>query len=76
MNNDVVNRPPHYTAGAMEVIDAIEGLGLDFCAGNVVKYVARYKLKNGLEDLQKAEWYLRRLIEREMPNDGKIASTN
>jgi len=42
---DNVNHPPHYNNGSMEVIEAIEGLALGFHAGNVVKYVARYKLK-------------------------------
>jgi hypothetical protein len=62
---DVVNHPPHYTFGKIEVIDVIEGLALGFHAGNVVKYVARYKHKNGVEDLKKAAWYLNRLIEQE-----------
>lgn len=59
---DPVNHSAHYTAGKLEVIDAIEGLDLGFHAGNVVKYVARYKLKGGVQDLQKAKWYLERLI--------------
>ncbi len=66
---DSVNHPSHYNAGTLEVIDAIEGLNLGFHAGNVVKYVARYKLKGGVEDLKKAEWYLRRLIELETKGD-------
>ena len=33
-----------------------------FCAGNVIKYTYRYKEKNGLEDLKKAQWYLNKLI--------------
>jgi hypothetical protein len=60
-----VNHPSHYTQGSLEVIDAIEGLELGFHAGNVVKYVSRYKHKNGIEDLRKAAWYLNRLIEVE-----------
>ena len=36
---------------------------MSFLEGNVVKYVTRYKMKNGLEDLKKAQWYLNRLIE-------------
>ncbi len=39
------------------------GQEMDFCAGNVVKYVTRHKYKNGLEDLKKAEFYLKKLIE-------------
>jgi hypothetical protein len=62
---DNVNHPSHYNAGSLEVIDAIEGLKLGFHAGNVVKYVARYKHKNGIEDLRKALWYLERLIHNE-----------
>ena len=41
MNDDeLVNRPPHYTFGAVEVIDAVEAWALGFHLGNVVKYVA------------------------------------
>lgn len=61
-----VNNPSHYNQGSMEVIEAIEGLGLCFNGGNCLKYIARYKFKgNPLEDLKKAEWYLRRLIRNE-----------
>ena len=61
---DAVNHPPHYNQGTIEVIDAIEDWGLDFNAGNVVKYVARHQHKTEpLEDLKKARWYLDRLIE-------------
>jgi len=59
-----VNHPSHYTQGSMEVIDAIEGLGLGFHAGNVLKYIARYQFKAGIEDPEKAQWYLNRLIEK------------
>ena len=61
---EAVNHPPHYNQGNIEVIDAIEDWGLDFNAGNVVKYVARHQHKaEPLEDLKKARWYLDRLIE-------------
>jgi hypothetical protein len=66
VNGNAVDHPAHYNAGSMEVIDAIEGLKLGFHAGNVVKYVARYKHKGGVEDLKKARWYLERLIENEV----------
>ena len=59
---DPVNSPKHYTQGNMEVITAIEGMGLDYHQGNVVKYVSRYRYKNGIEDLRKAKWYIDRLI--------------
>jgi len=61
---EAVNHPPHYNQGNIEVIDAIEDWGLDFNAGNVVKYVARHQHKaEPIEDLKKARWYLDRLID-------------
>ena len=63
MKKEMVNHPDHYNVGKIEVIDAIEDWGLNFCEGNVVKYVARHRHKNEpLEDLEKAKWYLDRLI--------------
>jgi len=62
MQHDVVNHPAHYTQGSIEVIDFIEDQQLGYHAGNVIKYVSRYRYKNGLEDLKKARWYLDRLI--------------
>ena len=56
----------HYTKlqiSPWEVIDANE---LDYFQGNVIKYVMRYKDKNGVEDLKKAKHYLEYMIEREM----------
>tara|TARA_R110000868_G_scaffold232374_2_gene485874 strand:+ start:851 stop:1087 length:237 start_codon:yes stop_codon:yes gene_type:complete len=60
--DDPVNSPKHYTQGAMEVITAIEGLGLDYHQGNILKYISRYRYKNGIEDLRKAKWYVDRLL--------------
>jgi hypothetical protein len=60
-----VNHPPHYNSGKIEVISAIDDWGLDFTEGCVVKYVARWRHKNGIEDLKKVQWYLNHLIERE-----------
>ena len=61
--SDTVNKPPHYTHSAVEVIDAIEAWGLGYRLGNVVKYIARADHKgNRLEDLKKARWYLDREI--------------
>ncbi len=63
-HREAVNHPIHYNQGKIEVIDAIEDWGLDFNAGNVVKYVARHQHKQeSLEDLKKARWYLDRIIE-------------
>jgi hypothetical protein len=64
MENDVVNHPSHYTTGTLEVIDAIEGMGLPYHEGNIVKYVARWRHKAGVVDLKKAAWYLKRLIDK------------
>lgn len=68
--NDNVNRPSHYTFGAIEVIDYIRDkmtpeMFQGFCMGNVLKYVSRHKHKNGVEDLKKANVYLGWLIESE-----------
>ena len=60
-----IDHPPHYTFGAIEVIDAIEDWRLGFHLGNVVKYVARSAHKGDqLADLRKARWYLEREIAR------------
>jgi hypothetical protein len=65
---DNVNHPSHYTQGAIECIEAIKeatkGLfGIEaVCTANIIKYVWRWKFKNGVEDLNKAKWYLDRLI--------------
>jgi len=63
--HDPVAHPRHYTFGGIEVIDAIEAWGCDFIEGNIIKYVARWKHKDGVMDLRKAAWYLNRLIDRE-----------
>jgi hypothetical protein len=62
-----VNHPDHYNKG-IETIDYIESWNMNFAQGNVVKYVSRYAMKGGLEDLKKAQWYLERLIELEEKN--------
>jgi len=63
---DMVNHPPHYKSGSMEVIDVIESFGLGFCLGNSIKYILRAGKKgNAKQDLQKAIWYLTRAIEKE-----------
>jgi len=59
---DNINQPPHYTQGNIECIDVIEDWKLSYAEGNVLKYLCRYKHKNGLEDLKKAKWYLDKLI--------------
>lgn len=72
---DKVNHPTHYTSTKIETIEIIrDKLSAEafegFCIGNVLKYVTRYKLKNGLEDLKKARWYLDKIISvQEESND-------
>ena len=66
--DDPVNHPSHYTQGGIECIDAIKAattglVGFEgYCTGNIIKYLWRWKHKNGLEDLRKAGWYLGALI--------------
>lgn len=72
---DNVNHPKHYEGScSIECIDAmrfaLEDQGLAyFCAGNVFKYLWRYKFKNGEEDLQKAKWYMIELSQLSYEND-------
>ena len=64
---DMINSPSHYNESGIECIDALQAmLGKDFDAylqGNIAKYLWRYRYKNGIEDLKKAQWYLNKLIE-------------
>ncbi len=63
---DMVNHPKHYNESGIECIDALEAMLGDgfesYLQGNIVKYLWRYKYKNGSEDLKKAQWYLNKLI--------------
>ncbi len=65
--SDPVNHPDHYTSGKKEFLD----IAKDFLSNeqfkgalifNIFKYLFRYERKNGIEDLLKAEFYLKRLI--------------
>lgn len=65
----MVSHPPHYQSETgLEVIDVIEAFTFDLKGieatdtGNVIKYICRWKGKNGLQDLEKAKWYLQHLI--------------
>ena len=62
---DDVKAQDHYTASSIQPVEYIVANGMDFLAGNVVKYVTRFRAKNGVEDLKKARVYLDWLIERE-----------
>ena len=67
MSKEQVNHPDHYggESNPYEAIKIIEALGLDFCLGNCLKYIARAgKKESELIDLKKAAWYLNRRIEQ------------
>lgn len=66
--NDNVNHPSHYETGSFECIDVmLETQGKkavkNFCLCNAFKYIYRHNSKNGLEDIQKAKWYIDKYIE-------------
>jgi hypothetical protein len=58
-----IKQQQHYTQFAIQPMEFIGRNGMGFLEGNVIKYVCRYKAKNGLEDLKKAAHYLEKLIE-------------
>jgi len=65
---DMVNSPAHYNKAGIETIDIIQSVTKDgfeaYLQGNILKYLCRYRYKqNAVEDLEKARWYLNRLIE-------------
>jgi len=70
---DMVNSPEHYNKAGIEAIDIIQSVTGDgfeaYLQGNILKYMCRYKYKNGLEDLEKAQWYLNRLIETKIGDE-------
>ena len=66
---EMVNHPDHYMSETgLEAIDVIEAFTFDltgveaFDTANIIKYICRWKKKNGLQDLKKAQWYLDHLI--------------
>lgn len=67
---DAVDHPSHYQSETgLETIDVIESFTFDltgieaFDTGNILKYICRWKNKNGVQDLKKAKWYLQHLID-------------
>ena len=73
--HDAVNHPNHYTQGGIECIDALKAATVNLkgieavCTANAIKYLWRWKEKNGTEDLKKSLWYINRLIQ-EVSNNG------
>ena len=64
--SDQINNPEHYggAENIYEAIKVIEAWDLDFCLGNVIKYIARAGKKgDAVQDLKKAKWYLDRKLE-------------
>ena len=73
----MVNHPKHYTNSSIETIDMIESMTAEgfhyYLEGNILKYLTRYRHKNGIQDLKKAQWYLNKLIEvRYDTSDGDV----
>lgn len=71
---DNVNHPSHYTQGGIECIDAMESAygtknTAMYCHINAFKYIWRSEDKNGIEDLNKAIWYLNKEIELRTKGD-------
>lgn len=70
MANDIINTPEHYHKNGIDVIGFAElqfskEQLIGFCRINAIKYITRYDRKNGIEDLQKAKFYIDKLIELE-----------
>lgn len=71
MSTDMINKPPHYNQGGIECIDAIRAaMSVEefkgFLRGNILKYIWRAQRKGDvIENLQKASWYVSKLIEFE-----------
>ena len=61
----------HYSRYDIQPVDFIIANNLDWCEANVVKYITRWKNKNGVEDLRKAEHYIQLLIERELDESNR-----
>ena len=72
-NVNMVDNPPHYNQAGIECLDAIEaatGDGFEhYLQGNILKYLWRYRYKNGIEDLKKARFYLDKLITTKEDNN-------
>lgn len=76
-----INSPPHYTAGAVECIDALRAvLGPQgfraYCLGNVIKYLWRAEHKGGTQDMKKALWYMRMLLGDDPRKDAAVGPVN
>jgi hypothetical protein len=75
LSKNRVNHPYHYAGdGGLEAIDVIAAFTADlngrmaFDIGNALKYICRFNKKNGVEDLEKAIWYLNDAITNKKEN--------
>tara|TARA_B110000046_G_scaffold124593_1_gene131034 strand:+ start:182 stop:511 length:330 start_codon:yes stop_codon:yes gene_type:complete len=57
--------PSHYTQGKIEVIDFILDQKMDYMTATITKYISRWRFKDGVCDLKKAQWFLNKLIKEE-----------
>lgn len=74
LSTDNVNHPKHYELGNVECIDVIvasqgKEAAQAFCICNAMKYLFRHKMKNGVEDIRKAQWYINKYLELEDRKD-------
>lgn len=76
MAHDLVNHPMHYVShlSGVECIQITEHM--NFCVGNAIKYLWRTDHKNGIEDLEKAKWYIEREIARRRAVEQVVAEVN
>lgn len=79
-NNDVKDfalKPKYYQQNGQDLIDHLSeifnaDMFIGFMTGNIFKYLTRWQQKNGVEDLEKAQVYLNRLIEFEKQQNQSI----
>jgi hypothetical protein len=70
-DDKMVSHPDHYKSGRYEVIDIIDEFTKDLsgteavCTANAIKYILRWKKKNGIQDVKKAIWYLQHMVDKE-----------
>lgn len=62
----------HYKSQAIQPVEYIHANNIGYFEGCVIKYVTRWKNKNGIQDLEKAKHYLELLIELEKTNETRI----
>ena len=69
---DIIKEPPHYTKWKIEPITFIMENNIPFGEANVIKYVMRWRDKNGIQDLEKAKRYIDMIIEKEKKEEQQL----